>query len=293
MSDIKGLLLKLEDNLHLLQERAVGYGGRAPLELINQIRDHEKAIELTEQAISGEATKAEWEKGLKSLNIDQTLLVGLYRLANGFRLARGWLTIVGAYVAALAALFFASTMLSEPVEQLFPETPDWLSLTVASLPLATAIVTHGIPAWLRQRRTRKLLDWGLMGTKVAPGYFRVTPYNEDYSISPTPVQVQLRFYVNGELKANMRSVVASVKEWDEDVIGRDSICVWSLNRRADCRLHGYPLSAARPGDFAPQSSCFRRHLISYERVSDNENRPDSAFVNCAHHCSFGPSCPMV
>lgn len=63
MTTLKSLLLRTHENLLILQEREAKHGGNAPLELLNQIRDHQAAIELIEQALSTELT----EKGLKEL----------------------------------------------------------------------------------------------------------------------------------------------------------------------------------------------------------------------------------
>jgi formylglycine-generating enzyme required for sulfatase activity len=65
--DYKELLAKLNKNLNILRERAAKFGGDAPLELINQISDHEEAILLTEQAIEGELTQTDWEAALQPL----------------------------------------------------------------------------------------------------------------------------------------------------------------------------------------------------------------------------------
>ena len=57
MTDYQTFLLKLNNNLNILQEREAKHGaGNAPLELINQIDDHQEAIELTEQAIEWKQT---------------------------------------------------------------------------------------------------------------------------------------------------------------------------------------------------------------------------------------------
>ncbi|GIK42054.1 MAG: hypothetical protein BroJett011_58870 [Chloroflexota bacterium] len=63
MATLKDLLLRTHENLLILQEREAKHGGNAPLELLNQIRDHQTAIDLIEQALSTELT----EKGLKEL----------------------------------------------------------------------------------------------------------------------------------------------------------------------------------------------------------------------------------
>ena len=60
-------LLRLNENLNTLKERKDKYGGNAPLDLLNQITDHQKAIALTEQARAGELTGAEWRQALKPL----------------------------------------------------------------------------------------------------------------------------------------------------------------------------------------------------------------------------------
>lgn len=76
MADPKAVLIKLTQNLNTLREREAKYGGNAPLELLNQIEDHEKAIALTEQVIDGELSQAEWREALRSLTIDQTIVEG-------------------------------------------------------------------------------------------------------------------------------------------------------------------------------------------------------------------------
>jgi hypothetical protein len=67
MADFQAFLLKLTDNLNLLREREARYGGNAPLELVNQIADHQEAIALTEQAIQGELSEAAWREALEPL----------------------------------------------------------------------------------------------------------------------------------------------------------------------------------------------------------------------------------
>lgn len=67
MHDLKAFLSKVQQNLLLLKEREAKYGGIAPLELVNQIKDHEQAIALTEQAINGDISEAEWREALRPL----------------------------------------------------------------------------------------------------------------------------------------------------------------------------------------------------------------------------------
>lgn len=60
-------LLKLNKNYNILKEREAKYAGSAPLDLLNQIEDHEQAIELTRQVIAGDLSQAEWQEALKPL----------------------------------------------------------------------------------------------------------------------------------------------------------------------------------------------------------------------------------
>ncbi len=78
MLTLKQVLQKTRENLLILQEREAKYGGDAPLELLNQINDHETAIEFIEQALSTELTETglnELKEALRSLlvasNVEQ------------------------------------------------------------------------------------------------------------------------------------------------------------------------------------------------------------------------------
>jgi MFS family permease/DNA polymerase III delta prime subunit len=64
---LKENLLKLNKNYNILKEREAKYAGSTPLDLLNQIDDHERAIDLTRQAITGEISEAEWQEALSSL----------------------------------------------------------------------------------------------------------------------------------------------------------------------------------------------------------------------------------
>ncbi len=67
MADPRITLAELNKNLSILQEREAKYGGNTPLELLNQIDDHQQAIDLTRQAITGELSQVEWQEALKPL----------------------------------------------------------------------------------------------------------------------------------------------------------------------------------------------------------------------------------
>ncbi|MFN8458632.1 MAG: hypothetical protein U0401_28925 [Anaerolineae bacterium] len=69
MPDYKAFLSKLHQNLNILQEREAKYGGNVPLELINQINDHQVAINLTERAIRGTVGESDWREALQPLLI--------------------------------------------------------------------------------------------------------------------------------------------------------------------------------------------------------------------------------
>ncbi len=71
MTNYKQTLLKLTKNLNTLREREAKYGANnAPLDLLNQISDHQKAISLTRQAITNEITEAEWHEALRPLLVN-------------------------------------------------------------------------------------------------------------------------------------------------------------------------------------------------------------------------------
>jgi hypothetical protein len=69
MVNLKVFLIKLVQNLNVLREREAKYGGNPPLELLNQIADHIKAITFTEQTIRGELTESAWRDAIQPLLI--------------------------------------------------------------------------------------------------------------------------------------------------------------------------------------------------------------------------------
>ncbi len=60
-------LTQLHQNLATLRKREAKYAGNAPLDLLNQITDHEQAIAITEQAIAGTLAEAAWREQLRPL----------------------------------------------------------------------------------------------------------------------------------------------------------------------------------------------------------------------------------
>jgi DNA polymerase III delta prime subunit len=67
MTNLKKTLSQLHTNLNTLREREAKYAGNVPLDLLNQIADPEQAIALTQQAIAGELSEAEWQAVIKPL----------------------------------------------------------------------------------------------------------------------------------------------------------------------------------------------------------------------------------
>jgi hypothetical protein len=67
MTDLNSFLVKLHENLNILREREAKYAGNAPLELLNQINDHQEAIVLTEQRQRGELSEIAWQEALRPL----------------------------------------------------------------------------------------------------------------------------------------------------------------------------------------------------------------------------------
>ena len=67
MIEPKTLLRQLKRNLRTLREREAKYGRNAPIELLNQIEDHERAIALTNQVLSGEISRTAWQEALQPL----------------------------------------------------------------------------------------------------------------------------------------------------------------------------------------------------------------------------------
>ena len=67
MTDFKAVSRKLKKNLNILKEREAKYGRNVPLELVNQIEDHERAISLTAQVEAGQLAETEWREVMKPL----------------------------------------------------------------------------------------------------------------------------------------------------------------------------------------------------------------------------------
>ncbi len=70
MPNLTPSLTQLNRNLKILREREAEYCGSAPAELVNQIADHQRAITLTGQAITGELGEADWREALRPLLVE-------------------------------------------------------------------------------------------------------------------------------------------------------------------------------------------------------------------------------
>jgi hypothetical protein len=68
-TSLKEFLLKLNKNYHVLREREAKYAFAAPLDLLNQIDDYERAIELTEQAIEQDIPLDNLQTEFSGLNL--------------------------------------------------------------------------------------------------------------------------------------------------------------------------------------------------------------------------------
>lgn len=63
----KEQLTKLSKNLNILLEREAKYGGSPPLDLVNQLEDHRKAIGYIEQFLYGHLSEADLDEALEPL----------------------------------------------------------------------------------------------------------------------------------------------------------------------------------------------------------------------------------
>ncbi|MCG3210961.1 MAG: hypothetical protein FOGNACKC_04597 [Anaerolineae bacterium] len=70
MAAFKQTLSRLTENLQILREREAKYAGNAPIDLLNQIEDHHRAIKLTEQARVGQLPEFDWRDQLRPLLVN-------------------------------------------------------------------------------------------------------------------------------------------------------------------------------------------------------------------------------
>ncbi|MDX1522324.1 MAG: hypothetical protein R3264_11905, partial [Anaerolineae bacterium] len=60
MTDYKSHLRRLRENYNVLMAQKARWAAEPPLTLLNQIADHKTAIDLTEQALTGDLSQADW-----------------------------------------------------------------------------------------------------------------------------------------------------------------------------------------------------------------------------------------
>jgi hypothetical protein len=79
MVTIQEILVQIYQNLNLLKEKEAKHGGYSPLDLYNEIRDHEQAILLIQQALVGDLSETDCQQELRSLLLPPSLLAALDR----------------------------------------------------------------------------------------------------------------------------------------------------------------------------------------------------------------------
>lgn len=143
MADYKAFLIKLQQNLNTLREREAKYGGNAPLELLNQIEDHQTAISLTEQALNGELDEAEWREKLAPLNLSQAQTANIFQVFINTLPRPLWiglgvvlLIILGVGIANLEPVRVA--MFATATATITPTPPATPTPTSTPLPFASA-----------------------------------------------------------------------------------------------------------------------------------------------------------
>ncbi len=68
-NELKQFLATLYDQLNILKEREARAAGNAPVELLNQIDDHERAISLTQATLAGDLTPEALKEQLRPLGL--------------------------------------------------------------------------------------------------------------------------------------------------------------------------------------------------------------------------------
>jgi tetratricopeptide (TPR) repeat protein len=104
-TELKRLLTVLYRQLNILQEREAKYGGNVPLELLNQIDDHQRAIALVIARLKDEISAEELEEKLAPLNLSLDRGQSRFTIGSNF-IQIGTLTIpaVPLILIALSAL---------------------------------------------------------------------------------------------------------------------------------------------------------------------------------------------
>lgn len=86
MPNFKLILTKLHKNLNVLLEREAKYAGNAPLDVLNQISDHRRAIDLTKRVIKEDIAESQWQEEILKLFLPADLLDIVARFSPDLRL---------------------------------------------------------------------------------------------------------------------------------------------------------------------------------------------------------------
>ncbi len=128
MTDFKDSLLKLNQNLQILQQREAKYGSNTPLDLLNQISDHKAAITLTEQALAGELTDDDWCEAMQPLLVDMKTRTSEAATINLSDIENSVLTIEGSVMANITAggdvVGRDKVAIGQQINNFFRGTPD-------------------------------------------------------------------------------------------------------------------------------------------------------------------------
>ena len=92
-AELQKLLASLYRNLNTLRAREARFSGNAPLDLLNQIKDHETAIELIEARLAGEISDEALEAGLQPLALSLDRGQTEIRLGQTIAVDRSLITI--------------------------------------------------------------------------------------------------------------------------------------------------------------------------------------------------------
>ncbi len=118
-AELQDLLQSLHHNLNILREREAKFGANPPLELVNQIEDHQTAIGLVEAAIDGQLSPDELEAELAPLNLSlrgDTDIVAGHNIVKIGSLTIPALPLVVGVVVVLGLLAFGLWFYLVPIQ---------------------------------------------------------------------------------------------------------------------------------------------------------------------------------
>lgn len=80
------------------------------------------------------------------------------------------------YIASIGALIWGLNQLPKILENLTGTPRNWLAILLSAIPLTATLLFETIPLLLGKLRKQRLIQKGLHGELVEPGYFRIQPY---------------------------------------------------------------------------------------------------------------------